>query len=105
VWELQYETAGGPYDLSHGSFTGTDADDAFTIAEANALLAGLSGFAPQYQITQLTSTIANQWGQDHSQNFIFATKSVEAAVPESATLALLGIGFAGLGFSRRRKSN
>lgn len=105
VWELQYETPGGPYDLSHGSFTGTDADDASTIAEANALLTGLSGFAPQYQITQLTSTVASQWGQDHSQNFIFATKPVEASIPEPATLALLGIGFAGLGFSRRRKSN
>jgi hypothetical protein len=105
VWALQFGTPGGPYDLSLGSFTGTDADDAFTIADANALLTGLSGFAPEYQITRLTSTVANQWGQDHSQNFIFATKTVEASVPEPATLALLGIGFAGLGFSRRRKSN
>jgi hypothetical protein len=103
VWELQYETPGGPYDLSNGTFTGVAS--AATIAEANALLAGLSGFAPEFQITQLTSTVANQWGQDHSQNFIFATRSVEAAVPEPATLTLLGIGFAGLGFSRRRKSN
>ena len=50
---------------------------------ANALLGGLAGFAPQYQITQLTSTVPNSWGQEHSQNFIFATRPA-AAVPDHA---------------------
>jgi hypothetical protein len=102
VWELEYETVAGPYNLSNGTFTGVA--DAATIGEANALLAGLSAFTPEYQVTQLTSTVANQWGQAHSQNFVFATKPVQESIPEPATLALLGIGFAGLGLSRRRKS-
>ena len=59
VWELQYETVAGPYNLSNGTFTGLAA--AATIAEANALLAGLGAFAPEYQITQLTSTVPTQW--------------------------------------------
>jgi hypothetical protein len=103
VWELEFETLAGPYSLSNGTFTGIA--DVATLAEANALLTGLSSFTPEYQITQLTSNVPNQWGQAHSQNFIFATRRVEQAIPEPATLALVGMGFAGLSFSRRRKPN
>lgn len=35
----------------------------------------------------------------------FATDSVAPSVPEPGTLALLGLGLAGLGFARRRKLN
>jgi hypothetical protein len=37
VWELQYETVAGPYNLSNGTLIGIAA--AATIAEANGLLA------------------------------------------------------------------
>lgn len=42
---------------------------------------------------------------DFSNAFLtaIATSDVEATIPEPGTIALLGIGLAGLGFSRRRK--
>jgi len=103
IWELEYETVAGPYDLTTGTFTAT-ADPA-TIAEANALLSGLGNFAPLYQITQLSSTLPNAWGQAHSQDFIFATTTLRDTAPEPATLGLLAAGLAGLGFMRRRRAN
>jgi hypothetical protein len=46
------------------------------------------------------ATIADLTQPDNLGNFFFAS-----IVPEPATLALLGIGLAGFGFSRRRRLN
>ena len=43
---------------------------------------------------------------NHGGGFVdFAKVAAETSTPEAGTLALLGLGLAGLGLSRRRKAN
>jgi hypothetical protein len=87
IWDVEYGTT------ATGS-AGMEAD----LAAINALLIG--GKLPVFIGAQLTDQDAN--GQFLVQN-LYLPPTVSESIPEPATLGLLGLGLAGLGFSRRRK--
>jgi hypothetical protein len=76
---------------------------------------GSSGYT-DYSLASNASTVSSYWyissysssfgGQLDSGDDYFKLKSVSAerAVPEPGTLALLGLGLAGIGFARRRRA-
>ena len=65
---------------------------------------GLTAGTYSYSITGMNSVNWADWNSNTSNwTGLLDIPGSSVSVPEPATLALLGFGFAGLGFSRRRK--
>ncbi|HMK24282.1 MAG TPA: PEP-CTERM sorting domain-containing protein [Terriglobales bacterium] len=78
-------------NVSYGTIAGTFQSDTESLLQVSSL----EGF-------DLTST--EQWNFSNAFLTAIATSDVEATIPEPGTIALLGLGLAGLGFGRRQRT-
>lgn len=81
----------GPSAVGDGVFGGQTAEDRFFGVTS---IGGIGSI-------RITSSYSTDWEMDHLQ-YGFAPLTQTGAVPEPATLALLAVGIASIGFARRR---
>ncbi len=117
-WDMFYENLGVPFfanqqllvslrDASntlHTLFI-TDSSEPLAVPNMTAFSADVSAFAGQTVSFEVNLNIRNGFFDAGFDNFRTNLEEPENEVPEPGTLALLGIGLAGLGLVRRRRKS
>jgi hypothetical protein len=115
IWSILHEETGN-YDILDGSFKLVSNYNMTVVNATNALLSAVMGTTTWDSMNMANfvdydlSVYVAEGGKQNSQTLISVTASDNrepngetAATPEPATIALVGLGLAGLGYARRRQ--
>jgi hypothetical protein len=93
---------------NYASYSWSMYDSSLTDAFVNSAAVTLTMSSPRLDINALNPIISFAWGNGQNgpgyHTLLQTVNLKSSAVPEPASIALLGLGIAGLGFVRRRKA-